>query len=273
MSGRKLTAGESGRIQTNVAQITRGASISLDDLVRASPVVIPTGGVDQVRTLLKHVFRPDDCVEFVPATFKKPGQKASPAPHGTIIEVGRLDRVSDELTALLDHKIGTFLRINPVRRSPSGPIKATDITRFPHLLVEHDHVPKDVQAALLASLELPIAVIIDSGGKSLHAWVSANVKGSQLPNYRLAAVRIMSLLKPLGFDSSNSDASRLSRAPGFARTDNPESGATQQRLLYLNPKVRWDSPPIIEGIRAAKEAAAETANQSSKAEQPCHDDN
>lgn len=267
MSGKKSTIEELQHFKINVARITRDASISLDDLVKVSPVAIPTGGADQIRTFLEHLFRSDDCVEFVPATFKKAGQKPSPCPHGKIIEVGRFDRVSDELSMLLDHKIGTFLRVNPVKRTPSGPTTANDITRFPHLLVEHDHVPKPVQATLLASLELPIAAIVDSGGKSLHAWVSTHVKSDKLLKYRYTASKIMALLKPLGFDLSNSDASRLSRAPGFARTDDPVAGMTQQRLLYLNPKVRWNTPAIIEAIRSAKEAASlKSTNDSSKTE-------
>jgi hypothetical protein len=259
MSGRKFTAEESDRFQINVGRIVQGRRVSQEDLIRSSVVTIPEEGADQLRTLLEHIFRPDDWVEFVPAALKEEGQKPSPAPRGTITKVGQLDSNLDEL---LQHSVGTFLRINPVRQSPSGPTKSTDIVRFQHLLIEHDNLTKEDQAALLASLELPIAVIIDSGGKSLHAWLSMNMKSNQRGNFMLAARRIMALLKPLGFDLSNSDSSRLSRAPGFKRTDDLKKGATLQRLLYLNPKVKWDTPPIMDVIEAARKAIpAEPQNQ------------
>jgi hypothetical protein len=259
MSGKKFTAEESEQVEINVRRIVQGRRVSQEDLIRASAVTIPKEGTDQIRTLLEHLFRPDDWVEFVPAVLKEKGQKPSPAPRGTITKVGHVDSNLDEL---LQHSVGTFLRINPVRQSPSGPTKSSDIARFPHLLIEHDNLTKEDQAALLASLELPIAVIIDSGGKSLHAWLSMNMKINQRGNFMLAARRIMALLKPLGFDLSNSDSSRLSRAPGFERTDDQEKGATLQRLLYLNPKVKWDTPPIMDVIESARKAApAESTNQ------------
>jgi hypothetical protein len=267
MSGKKLTAKQSECVEANAARIIHGRSVSTDDLLRASPIKIPKGGVDQIRVLLEHAFAPDDCVEFVPAGVKKVGHKPSPISRGTIIQLRQLESTIADLTALLESTVGMFLRINPVDPSLPGPTKAANMAKFPHLLLEHDHLPKEKQAALLASLELPIVAIIDSGGKSLHAWLRTNVRVSQFYNYRIAAVQLMALLKPLGFDSSNSDASRLSRAPGFPRKDDPTREPTLQRLLYLNPKVRHDSPPIIEAIESSRNADAnESAHPSLKAE-------
>ncbi len=238
------------RIQANVALITRGRILSPDDLVKASPVVIPEKRSDQISAIVAHLFEPEDWIEFVSAVRREPGRKPSPASRGTIIRANQIDH---ELEDLLNHQVGTFIRINPVKQSPTGSTKSSDIVRFPHLLIEHDNLPKEAQAVLLASLELPIAVIIDSGGKSLHAWLSIKLK--QRTSYLLHTKRIMSLLKPLGFDLSNSDASRLSRAPGFERTDDPEKGTTLQRLLYLNPKVKCDTPTIIDRIESSKKDA------------------
>jgi hypothetical protein len=55
-----------------------------------------------------------------------------------------------------------------------------DVTAFRHALVEFDRneagetIPKDVQFGAIVSSGLPVSVVIDSGNKSIHAWVQVD---------------------------------------------------------------------------------------------------
>lgn len=93
-------------------------------------------------------------------------------------------------------------------------------------------IPKPDQEAFWASMianGVPVRCVIDSGNKSLHAWIQVDchdyddwvrtVKCDLFPN----------LLVPLGVDRSCSNPSRLSRMPGHIRL---ETGNCQ-KLLYL----------------------------------------
>ena len=50
-------------------------------------------------------------------------------------------------------------------------MKNENVTEFRYALVESDDMPIAQQNALLRELELPIACLVHSGGKSLHAIV------------------------------------------------------------------------------------------------------
>jgi RecA-family ATPase len=106
-------------------------------------------------------------------------------------------------------------------------------------LVESDILPLELQLSVIARLPLPVAAIIFSGGKSYHALVQ--VDASDAFAYRRDVGRMLSLLRPLGFDQGTGNPSRMSRLPGAMR------GGQQQRLLYLNPDARGETP-IFEGI-------------------------
>jgi hypothetical protein len=78
----------------------------------------------------------------------------------------------------------------------------------------------------------PVAALIDSGGKSIHAWLQ--VKAQDLVDWKRQVRDGMfgRFLVPMGADSACCNPSRLSRTPGHQRR---ETGRWQ-RLLYLNPQ-------------------------------------
>jgi len=90
-----------------------------------------------------------------------------------------------------------------------------------------------LQLSLLAKLPLPIAVILTSGGRSVHAWV--RVDAATLDEYRHDVSWMLALLARFGVDDKNKNPSRMSRLPGVARSIGA-AGDGHQRLLYLNPQ-------------------------------------
>lgn len=107
------------------------------------------------------------------------------------------------------------------------------VTDYRYAIVEFDDIPKHEQAAFLYFADLPICAIIDSGGKSLHAWVKVDALSEEEWTQRVEDELFGQLLRPLGVDSACKNESRMSRLPGHVR----ENG-NRQRLLYLAPEGR-----------------------------------
>jgi hypothetical protein len=126
--------------------------------------------------------------------------------------------------------IGCMFRPNPVSGTPMGEKGGwtdNDVTAHRFAVLESDLLPLELQLAVIARLPLPIAAIIFSGGKSYHALVRVNAPDAV--SYRRDVGRMLALLRPLGFDQSTGNPSRMSRLPGARR------GEGRQHLLYLNP--------------------------------------
>jgi hypothetical protein len=122
-----------------------------------------------------------------------------------------------------DRTDGVFVRINPFRPSLySG--SDNDVSAYRHVLVEFDDKPKAEQEQLLRSSGLPISVLIDSGGKSIHAWVRVDA-----PNRKEWDARRDLIYSSIpGIDPKNKNPSRFSRLPGAWRGDQ------KQKLLANN---------------------------------------
>jgi hypothetical protein len=141
-------------------------------------------------------------------------------------------------------KAGAWIRPNPVKQRGTGTNGApcdADVTSFRFCLLESDDLPFDLQLSLWARLPLPIAAIIDSGGRSAHAWVMLNCSTEQ--EYRGMVDRIYTRLACFGLCPGNKNPSRLSRLPGAQREIGKYCNG-RQRLLYLNPEP--GETPIIE---------------------------
>jgi hypothetical protein len=147
----------------------------------------------------------------------------------------------DWMRRIRDHgspqgKAGAWVRLNPVRSRGSGKdgaVTDADVTSYRLCLLESDALPIDLQLSLWGRLPLPVAAIITSGGRSVHAWVMLNC--SDAHEYRAKGDRIHGLLARFGICPSNKNPSRLSRLPG-AQREIGKHGDGLQRLLYLNPE-------------------------------------
>lgn len=95
--------------------------------------------------------------------------------------------------------------------------------------------PRAWQLAFWATVKLPIVALIDSGGKSIHAWLKVDNCPDNSSWEQAIEKRLYSdFLIPLGVDSACRNESRLSRIPGFP----PFMKRNWQRLLYLCPEGR-----------------------------------
>ena len=134
--------------------------------------------------------------------------------------IASLRRHPDDVGATIgDWKadVGAWIRFNPV---DGEGVKNDNITRFKYALVESDTMPVSDQDAMYRKLELPIACLVHSGGKSLHAIV--RVDAEDYTEYRKRVEFLYDFLEKNGLrvDKQNRNPSRLSRMPGVTRNGN-----------------------------------------------------
>jgi hypothetical protein len=177
--------------------------------------------------LLDQLFDPGERVNIVTHAIVENG-KARPGDAGLTLERNEWQRrlLDKPLTATC----GAWLRMNPL---DGRGVSDVNVTAFRFALIECDTVPLELQLPLLARLPLPIAAILTSGGRSIHAWVLVDAATEE--DYRQTVARMLALLAKFDVDGNNKNPSRLSRLPGVVWRIGAEA-ARQQRLLYLNPK-------------------------------------
>jgi hypothetical protein len=203
------------------------------DLAGASPVSMDGDPVFDGALLVGHLYAPGELVNFVTeygtATEKSGEVKARPVGRGITLErdalVARFDAGGSD-----SNKGGAWLRMNPV---DGKGVADANVTAFRFALLESDKLPIELQLSVLAKLPLPIAAILSSGGRSVHAWVRADAPDAE--DYRETVAGMLNVLARFGVDGKNKNPSRLSRLPG-ARREIGVAGDGLQRLLYLNPK-------------------------------------
>jgi len=150
-------------------------------------------------------------------------EEGRPATSGSFLPVEEWIRRFDSPDSLLlkpDREDGVFVRINPFRPNLySG--SDNDVAAYRHVLVEFDDKPRAEQEKLLRDSNLPISVLIDSGGKSIHGWV--RVDAADRKEWDARRDEIYRAIP--GVDPKNKNPSRFSRLPGAWRGDH------QQKLL------------------------------------------
>jgi RecA-family ATPase len=197
---------------------------------------------DGVLRLLDACFRDEEFVAIAPAAENDEGEIV-PRSGVTLTAAEWKRRVAAKggIDRCFGTRLGLFVRINPVRQGGS---KNEDVTAFRHVLVEFDTgpngapMPKEAQHAAILASGFPVSVLIDSGNKSLHAWV--RVEARDAAEYRRRVERIWDWFADLNLDRQNRNPSRLSRCPDGWRTVDDEP--RQQRLLALNlGATDWDA--------------------------------
>lgn len=104
------------------------------------------------------------------------------------------------------------------------------VAQFRFVVVEFDNKPLDWQLRFWAGVKLPIAALIDSGGKSIHAWIRIDAANATDWTERVE-IKLFDILRRFGVDGTSKNESRLSRMPGHFRGEKKR----WQRVLYLNP--------------------------------------
>ncbi|WP_124098341.1 AAA family ATPase [Ruminococcus sp. Marseille-P6503] len=180
--------------------------------------------VQQLITYLETLFEAGENVGYVTETWssEKDGKvKYQPTK-------GACDRTAGELISLLngcggdigavigDYKpeAGAWIRFNPL---DGKGVKNENVTDYRYALVESDNMPLEQQNAVIRELELPVAALVYSGGKSIHAIVK--IDAPDYDEYRKRVEYLYKVCKANGFeiDKQNRNPSRLSRMPGVER--------------------------------------------------------
>ena len=179
---------------------------------------------------LKAVFQGEERVGYVTESFT--------VDKKTMPRRGVWDRTAAELIEALDKnadlgaaigdwnpEAGAWIRFNPL--DGDGCADA-NITSYRHTLVESDEISVERQHAIYKELELPIAALVHSGNKSLHAIV--RIEAADFKEYQKRVDFLYSVCKKNGLciDRKNRNPSRLSRLPGVTR------GEQRQYLVATN---------------------------------------
>ncbi|MBB6632784.1 AAA family ATPase [Cohnella thailandensis] len=177
--------------------------------------------VQQLTTYLSALFESTENVGYVTETWQNEEGKYLPTKGawdrtaGELIQ--RLNQCDGDLGSVLgdyNPEAGAWIRFNPL---DGHGVKNENVTEFRYALVESDEMDIEKQNAIMRELELPIAVMVYSGGKSLHAIV--RVEAANYDEYRKRVDYLYNVCKKNGInvDTQNRNPSRLSRMPGVER--------------------------------------------------------
>lgn len=205
--------------------------------------------IDDIRRYLSALFNAEDSVGYVIDAYQDQ-EKKKWHPNRS----GNYDRSAGQLLEELGHaksvndvffdyneEAGVWIRFNPL--DGTG-VKNSNVTEFRHALVESDDMSLSMQEAIIRKLELPVAALVYSGGKSVHAIVK--IDAANYDEYRKRVDYLYKVCEKNGLsvDKQNKNPSRLSRAPGFRR------GEHKQFLIGTNiGKSSWaEWEEWIEGV-------------------------
>ena len=184
-----------------------------------------TGSIDEAIRYISALFKPDDYVGFVyDAFYKEKEDKWSPANHGLQVKakdlLNNLEKAKEkdgDITRAIysyKHDAGAWIRPNPLDGDGYG---NRNVTAYRYALIESDKMPVPQQIAIIRELQLPVKMLVYSGGKSVHAIVKVDARNEK--EYRQRVDKLYAECKKNQFivDEQNKNASRLSRLPGVWR--------------------------------------------------------
>lgn len=176
----------------------------------------------ELKKYLETLFQSEEYVGYVTESWKNEEGKYLPKKGiytrtaGELIS--ELERYPDVAHVVGDWEktCGAWIRFNPLDGKGCSDI---NITAYRFALVESDALSIEKQHDLYLELELPIAALVHSGGKSLHAIVRIDAKDRA--EYKERVDLLYSICKKSGLeiDVQNKNPSRLSRMPGITRND------------------------------------------------------
>ena len=176
----------------------------------------------QLIRYLETLFESGENVGYVTKSWKNEKGKYVPQ------DKGNWDRTAGQLIEALakcggdigsvigdyDPEGGAWIRFNPL---DGKGVRNENVSDFRYALVESDGMEIDKQNAIFRELELPIAALVHSGRKSLHAIV--RIDAADYSEYRKRVDYLYDVCQKNGIkvDTQNRNPSRLSRMPGIER--------------------------------------------------------
>lgn len=183
---------------------------------------------DSARVLIKTLFKQGEGIRIVQAKLNADEKEIPDGSGPTLLREQWIKRLDDrdgnpnKIWKSSD-KTGVYIAVNPLK--PGGN-RDDDVTCYRHCLVEFDELKIEEQWALIQQSNIPVAALIHSGGRSLHAWVPVDAKDAN--EYKQRVGILYDHFKAYGIDDKNKNPSRLSRLP------NCERFGSRQELLAVN---------------------------------------
>jgi len=207
-------------------------NVSLSGIVRPEYVerkdVSHVGDWDPVREMTRYLetlFERSDYVGYVNESYENEKGKFIPANKGVygrtagelLDELAKCKGDTTRVFGATNPKGGAWIRFNPLDGQGVG---NANVTAFRYALVESDNMDITLQRGMYEELQLPIKLMIHSGGKSLHAIVK--IDADDAAEYRKRVDYLYKVCKDNGIviDTQNRNPSRLSRLPGVMRNGN-----------------------------------------------------
>ena len=168
---------------------------------------------------LETLYQPDESVSFVTsAKWDEDKEKWKPASAGVVRKCSDIlkdlkkHRKLSDAFGTINEEGGAWIRLNPA----TGP-NNKDVTRYAYALAESDNLTIEEQKKLLIGFKLPIATLVESGGKSVHAAVKIDAQNAA--EYKQRTLFLFDWLAKHKFivDENNKNEARLSRLPGAMR--------------------------------------------------------
>lgn len=180
--------------------------------------------VEQVKEYIETLFEATDYVGYVTQTYdiddkSFPTKGVYSRTAGDIIQDLNKYNNLDEAIGSYNPQAGAWIRFNPL---DGKGVRNDNVTDFRYALVESDKDSPGKQEAILRQLELPIKILVYSGGKSIHAIVK--IDANTYEEYRRRVDYLYKICGKNGFtiDKQNRNPSRLSRLPGVKRGDSKQ---------------------------------------------------
>ena len=178
---------------------------------------------EELSAYLKALFDEDDIIRYVLDAHEDehgrmaPGRGIYKRTAGELLAELEKGRSLDDALGTLDDAVGAYICINPLDGEYIG---NRNVKSYRHALVESDEMPKGQFAAIIKQLNLPVAAMVDSGNKSLHAIVRVDAASPEQYTQRVRVLYERCEKNGIVIDKANKNASRLSRLPGATRNGN-----------------------------------------------------
>lgn len=200
---------------------------SIDSIELHEPSDSNWNPANELIRYLTTLFDTDEYVGFVVSSIENEKGKFIPGNRGNFrMTAGQivegLHSCNGDIGAVIgdyNQAAGAWIRFNPLNGEG---VRNTDIASFKYALVESDSLDIGKQLSIIHQLELPVAAVVYSGAKSIHAIVKVDASDNKEYRERVSYLYKICDKNGLEVDSQNKNPSRLSRMPGCIRGDHKQ---------------------------------------------------
>jgi len=178
---------------------------------------------DELRRYIQALFKEDEYVGYcVDAELDEKKNKWTPSSKGVygmtakqiLASIKKHPKDIRDVIGDYNEKAGVWIRFNPL---DGKGVSNQNVADLRYALVESDNLEIEQQKALMEELKIPIAIMVYSGGKSIHSIVRINAITEAEYREKVDYLYKVCEKNGLSIDKQNKNQSRLSRMPGAIR--------------------------------------------------------